>query len=104
MYVQAVPGSSLGTEGPISPLIVQTFLFPLQAELKKWAEKDASQQRTLPGMMTLLQAGERPEAAQPEVNKAVHLLLEEPKENEMPYICCMEVLLSLLTRTFKLRA
>ncbi|KAL0020479.1 hypothetical protein WJX77_009137 [Trebouxia sp. C0004] len=38
----------------------------MQAELEKWSKLDVQKQRTLPGMMALLQADERPEADQPE--------------------------------------
>jgi len=46
----------------------------LQAELEKWSKLDVQKQRTLPGMMALLQAGERPEADQPEVSSHLPLL------------------------------
>ena len=39
----------------------------VQAEVTKWAKLDNHKLRTLPGLMQLLQADERPEADQPEV-------------------------------------
>ncbi|DBB09876.1 TPA: hypothetical protein ACH3X3_001489 [Trebouxia sp. C0006] len=38
----------------------------MQAELDKWGKLDVQKKRTLPGLMELLQADERPEADQPE--------------------------------------
>ena len=49
--------------------IVLIVLLPAQAELDKWIALDDRKQRTLPGLMALLQADERPEADQPEVLK-----------------------------------
>jgi len=42
--------------------------------LEKWSKLDVQKQRTLPGMMALLQADERPEADQPEVPSPLPLL------------------------------
>jgi len=46
----------------------------LQAELDKWGKLDVQKKRTLPGLMELLQADERPEAEQPEVCSPLPLL------------------------------
>jgi hypothetical protein len=46
----------------------------LQAELDKWGKLDVQKKRTLPGLMELLQADERPEADQPEVYTHLPLL------------------------------
>lgn len=39
----------------------------VQPEVAKWSKLDSKELRTLPGLMQLLQAEERPEADQPEV-------------------------------------
>ena len=39
----------------------------VQEDIHKWHRLDTQKQRSLPGMMALLQADERPEADQPEV-------------------------------------